>query len=153
MTIEFENERELVKAAVGCEVNVYTLATLLLDEFGITLNQRAQDKLLSAQNKRENERTLFLTWKMRDTPQKRLYFQLVPSMPRTGETGSRLLPTPVASDANGTHGGNMHGSLQPRIILLKKATVSTWHGEKIHAQDSKSVVHRKNTEFCKLRHK
>ena len=65
MEIEFKDERELVKEMVGCEVNVYTLATLLLDEFGITLNQRAQDKLLHAQNKRENERTLFKTWKMR----------------------------------------------------------------------------------------
>ena len=64
----------------------------------------------------------WLTWKMRDTPQKRLYFQLVPSMPRTAETGSRLLPTPVASDANGTHGGNMHGSLRTYVHMWPTPT-------------------------------
>ena len=70
----------------------------------------------------------FLTWKMRDTPQKRLYFQLVPSMPPTAETGLRLLPTPVASDANGTHGGNMHGSLRTYVHMWPTPTARDCKG-------------------------
>lgn len=41
----------------------------------------------------------FLTWKMKASRSGRTYFQLVPSTPRTEETGFGLLPTPVASDA------------------------------------------------------
>lgn len=40
----------------------------------------------------------FLTWKVSATPAKRLLFRLVPSTPRTGETGARLWPTATASD-------------------------------------------------------
>ena len=40
----------------------------------------------------------FLTWKVSATPAKRLLFRLVPSMPRTGETDVRLLPTVTAQD-------------------------------------------------------
>ena len=40
-----------------------------------------------------NSTTCFLTWKMKVTPHKRLYFQLVPSMPDTEETESSSSPT------------------------------------------------------------
>ena len=45
----------------------------------------------------------FLTWRGSGTKPCHLSFQLAPSMPRTEETGSGLLPTPVAYDA--TPGG------------------------------------------------
>lgn len=44
----------------------------------------------------------FLTWKPKDTPSKRLYFQLVPSAPRTSGTGLQFWPTPKASDYKGS---------------------------------------------------
>jgi len=40
----------------------------------------------------------FLTWTHSATPQGRLLFRLVPSMPLTDETGSGLWPTPTARD-------------------------------------------------------
>lgn len=45
--------------------------------------------------------TQYLTWKVLATPSGRLLFQLVPSEPTTGGTGSSLLPTPVARDWKG----------------------------------------------------
>ena len=39
-----------------------------------------------------------LIWKTKVTPSKRLLFRLVPSTPRTGETGVQLLPTVTAAD-------------------------------------------------------
>lgn len=44
----------------------------------------------------------FLTWKISDTKQGRLYFRLVPSKPRTGGTDVPLWPTPKASDCKGS---------------------------------------------------
>ena len=41
----------------------------------------------------------FLTWKVSATPARRLLFRLVPSTPRTGETGARLWPTATAADS------------------------------------------------------
>lgn len=40
----------------------------------------------------------YLTWKISATPAKRLLFRLVPSMPSTGETDARLLPTPTTQE-------------------------------------------------------
>ena len=53
-----------------------------------------------------------LTWKRKDMKPSRSLFQLAVSTPRTEDTESPLLPTLTASDANGTHGGNMTGSLR-----------------------------------------
>ena len=39
----------------------------------------------------------FLTWKPKATPSRRLYFQLVPSVPRTRDTELQLWPTPKAT--------------------------------------------------------
>lgn len=41
-----------------------------------------------------------LTWKVKATKYKRMYFQLAPSTPRTEETASGLLPTPTVMDTN-----------------------------------------------------
>ena len=41
----------------------------------------------------------FLTWKVKDTPHKRLLFRLAVSMPRTEETGSAFWPTPSTGAA------------------------------------------------------
>ena len=43
----------------------------------------------------------YLTWKMKATPQGRLYLELFPSMPRTDDSGSGLWPTPDAHMASG----------------------------------------------------
>ena len=40
----------------------------------------------------------YLTWQVKTTPAGRSYFRLAPSVPRTVEKESRLLPTPTASD-------------------------------------------------------
>ncbi len=48
--------------------------------------------------------TCLLTWKVSATPRGRLLFRLVPSMPRTAETGSGLLPTPSGT----SNGGKNH---------------------------------------------
>ena len=45
----------------------------------------------------------FLTWKTSATPARRLLFRLVPSTPRTEETGSQLWPTPTARDSKGAN--------------------------------------------------
>ncbi len=45
-----------------------------------------------------NSTKCFLIWKNLTTPANRLLFQLAPSMPRTEEKGSGLLPTPTARD-------------------------------------------------------
>lgn len=43
----------------------------------------------------------YLTWKASATPARRLLFRLVPSMPRTEETGSQLWPTIRMSEYKG----------------------------------------------------
>ena len=43
----------------------------------------------------------YLTWRMKATPQGRLYLELSPSMPRTDDSGSGLWPTPDAHMASG----------------------------------------------------
>ena len=48
--------------------------------------------------------TCFLTWKPKGTPQGRISYQLVPSMPGTDETEFSLLPTPTAQDNNQVRG-------------------------------------------------
>lgn len=45
----------------------------------------------------------FLTWRISDTPSKRLLFRLAPSMPRTDGTDAPLLPTPAARDCKGAN--------------------------------------------------
>jgi hypothetical protein len=42
-----------------------------------------------------------LTWKLKGTKYKRMYFQLAPSTPRTAETGFGLLPTVTLNNENG----------------------------------------------------
>src|SRR6187401_744516 len=46
-----------------------------------------------------NSTVCFLNWKHSVTPQGRLLFRLVPSMPDTDEIGSGLWPTPTVQDA------------------------------------------------------
>lgn len=56
--------------------------------------------------------------KRSDTRSRRLYFQLAPSVPRTGGTGFGLLPTMTVVDANGrgyTYDGGDHK--KPRLSL------------------------------------
>lgn len=49
-----------------------------------------------------NSKQCFLIWKPRGMPQGHFLFQLAASVPRTGDTGPQLWPTPKASDAGGT---------------------------------------------------
>ena len=44
--------------------------------------------------------TCLLTWKVKDTPRGRLFYQLVPSVPDTDEIGFSLWRTPAAANAN-----------------------------------------------------
>ena len=57
-----------------------------------------------------------LTWKMRVTSHKRLYFRLVPSVRRISENASSLWPTPLASDAE--HGGPNARDSKGRYSLM-----------------------------------
>ena len=63
--------------------------------------------------------TFFLTWKASVTPRKRLLFRLVPSAPRTGESGCSSWATPSAADSVGSHGGGQGRSLRTDIYNLK----------------------------------
>ena len=62
-----------------------------------------------------------LTWKEKATKQGRLYFQLAVSAPRTGGTGSPLLPTVTATVA--THGGPNQRDSSGRPGLQQAATM------------------------------
>ena len=52
----------------------------------------------------------FLTWKVKVTPQGRLYYQLQVSEPCTGDIGQRLLPTLTASEWKGVAKNRYWGS-------------------------------------------
>ena len=67
-----------------------------------------------------------LTWKMQDTPGRRLLFRLAPSTPRIEETGSPLLPTPISSDANGTN--DRHSSLRTYVKMFPTPTARDCKG-------------------------
>jgi len=69
----------------------------------------------------------FLTWRLKDTPCRRLLYQLAPSMPRTGETESRLLPTPIASDCQRASSGN-HSSLLTVAKMIPTPTARDYKG-------------------------
>ena len=60
----------------------------------------------------------YLTWKVKATPAGRSIFQLWPSMPRTGGSGSLLLPTPLLSDVLG--GRTTKGKGRPNEAGLRK---------------------------------
>lgn len=62
MNIEFENEEELVEAIVRSGVNVFSFTVAWMYRFGLTLNPRAQSKLMKAQASREREHDSFSTW-------------------------------------------------------------------------------------------
>jgi hypothetical protein len=71
--------------------------------------------------------TVFLTWKIKATKSKRLYFQLAPSVPRTEGTGCGLLPvmlkTPSAVETEGgvmevRENVNAHYKLRDQIAML-----------------------------------
>ena len=70
----------------------------------------------------------FLTWKTSATPARRLLFRLVPSTPRTEETGSQLLPTTTARDSKGANSmehlatGNHVAKLANYVKLIPAAT-------------------------------
>ena len=70
----------------------------------------------------------FLTWKTSATPARRLLFRLVPSTPRTEETGSQLWPTPTARDSKGANSmehlatGNHVAQLANYVKLMPTAT-------------------------------
>ena len=63
----------------------------------------------------------FLTWKMKDTPAKRLLFQLAVSMPRTKEKELQFWPTPVNS--GGINGGT--GALKTLKAMEQKGLITS----------------------------
>lgn len=75
-----------------------------------------------------------LTWKMKATRSGRLYFQLVPSMPRTAGTECGLLPT-VMTQGLKIHGEN--GSLKPMpVSMLPTPTASDARNVSLPASQS-----------------
>ena len=66
---------------------------------------------------------VYLTWKKRVTPARRLLFQLAPSMPSTEGTGFSLLPTPSAED-NPDRGGTHNPAIQRRMKIGKQIELS-----------------------------
>lgn len=83
-----------------------------------------------------------LTWTHSATPQGRLLFRLVPSMPRTDETGSGLWPTPTARDwkdgsaescanveANGLLGRVVHLYATPQARDYRTGNQERWEDQ------------------------
>jgi hypothetical protein len=70
------------------------------------------------ESSRWNSTTCFLTWKASATPQGRLLFRLVPSMPDTDETGfGYLVPTPSATPENSQNNANTNGPATLRDVM------------------------------------
>lgn len=59
-----------------------------------------------------------LTWKAKDTKQGHLYFQLVPSVPSTGDTAFLLWPTLTVSEWRGVAKNRYYGSSKYRSDKL-----------------------------------
>lgn len=60
----------------------------------------------------------WLTWKERVTPGKRLLFQLAPSMPRTGEIESGLLPTPNTCEGGRNRSASAGAAIRPSLGMM-----------------------------------
>lgn len=88
----------------------------------------------------------YLTWKVSATPAKRLYFQLVPSMPPTDGTDVLFWPTPTARDHKGANsmehltrpgGGKNHtGQLANAVKLFPTPTARDYRSPDLNP-DSK----------------
>lgn len=95
-----------------------------------------------------------LTWKPRVTKSGRLLFQLLPSTPRTGETGSGLLPTPQTVDRgksrplrikkdmkrNPLKLGSWRGDLKDHIAMLPTPTARDSRGTGKEGHPSRDTV-------------
>ena len=60
----------------------------------------------------------FLRWKLKATPQKRLLYQLAPSMPHTAGTECGLLATPNAIDSTGRQYQYSQGNHSKKVMCL-----------------------------------
>jgi len=76
--------------------------------------------------------TCYLTWKAKVTKQSRLYFQLVPSTPRTDETGCSLWPTLRANKIGGESSPGFSPTLEQTVRMwpTPHANCHTGAGEK-----------------------
>lgn len=60
----------------------------------------------------------FLTWKAKAMKRSRLFFQLMLSEPRTGETGSGLWPTPVAQEYGSNRSKSPNAKRRPSLSQI-----------------------------------
>ena len=86
---------------------------------------------------------VYLTWKLKATPQKHILFQLVPSTPRTDGIDSSLWPTPMsAPESEASHNqvsGRFREAMAARMWRTPDASVTT--GGAANAEDRKSQGH------------
>ena len=68
MTIEFNNERDLIEGIISSGVNLFTFATFFLDEFGITLCKTHQDILQRVESRSKQSRDTISRWKSNGIP-------------------------------------------------------------------------------------
>ena len=101
--------------------------------------------LLTSQIWNSTER--FLTWKARDTKHGHLYYQLVPSMPRTSGSEHSLWPTPTASDtftanlkSSQQRIGSRHSVTLPQVVRMFWLTPTATDGKRASQFSSKSLA-------------
>ena len=103
------------------------------------------EMLLTSQIWNSTER--FLTWKARDTKHGHLYYQLVPSMPRTSGSEHSLWPTPTASDtftanlkSSQQRIGSRHSVTLPQVVRMFWLTPTATDGKRASQFSSKSLA-------------
>lgn len=72
-----------------------------------------------------NSTDVFLTWRVKATPARRLLFQLAPLTPNTGEIECGLWPTPNGDDANNTN-PNRSGEYNSLVRSAGGSLNPTW---------------------------
>ena len=94
----------------GKEDDRYLFARKCLESSeSCTSSIRTMEKML-LESSEWHSMMCFMTWKVKVTPQGRLYYQLQVSEPCTGDIGQRLLPTLTASEWRGVAKNRYWGS-------------------------------------------
>lgn len=99
-----------------------------------------------------------LTWKLKATKSYRFYFQLVPSVRLTGETGYGLLPTPTAIDctdatvnmkSNQMTEGSMHSVTLTRALVrgMLPTPLASDCGEKVTGLETQDSLTKRVREI------
>lgn len=89
---------------------------------------------------RWNSTRRFLIWKTRATPQKRLFFRLLPLTPHIDETDVLLFPTPTRSSSKAGGGGQKRkGDLRNEFMLIPTPLKSDASGHLYQISHGKAV--------------